>query len=113
MLIMVERKLRVNMYKFISGFSLLIRVYLCYVTIDTIPIFSNELVNYVVLELISLYTILWAVSFFENKIVINKLDIQSSSERAISYFIIYCLNLAIMYGIMLLLVKYGVLPIVL
>lgn len=100
------------MYKILSSISLLVRIYLCYVTIDTIPIFSNELINYVVLELISLYTILWAISFLENKFIINKLDIQSSSTRAISYFIIYCLNLAILYGIMLLLTKYGILPII-
>ena len=101
------------MYKILSSISLMVRIYLCYVTIDTIPIFENELVNYMILEILSLYTILRIITYFENKVIINRLDIQSSCIRVFIYFIIYCLNLAIMYGIMMLLTKYGILPIVL
>ena len=57
MLIIAERKMKMGMYKLLSGISLLARIYLCYVTIDTIPIFENELVNYMILEILSLYTI--------------------------------------------------------
>lgn len=101
------------MYKFLSSISFIIRVYLCYVTIDTIPILENELVNYMILEILSLYTILRIITYFENKVIINRLNVQSSCIRVFIYFIIYCLNLAIMYGIMLLLTKYGILPIIL
>lgn len=101
-----------GMYKLLSGISLLARIYLCYVTIDTIPIFANELVNYMVLEILSLYTILRIITYFENKVIINRLDIKSSCVRVFIYFIIYCLNLAILYGIMSLLTKYGILPII-
>ena len=100
------------MYKILSSISLLVRIYLCYVTIDTIPIFANELVNYMVLEILSLYTILRIITYFENKVIINRLDIQSSCVRVFIYFIIYCLNLAILYRIMSLLTKYGILPII-
>ncbi len=50
------------MYKMLSEISFIIRAYLCYLTIDRIPIIKNELLNYIILEVISLYTILMIIS---------------------------------------------------
>ena len=50
------------MYKLISGISFLIRAWLCYNTIDNIPILANPIANSILLEVISLYTILVLIS---------------------------------------------------
>ncbi len=97
------------MYKILSEISLLLRMYFCYLTIDTIPILKNELWNYVLLEVISLYTILRIITYFEVGRFYDKGD--NSSLGVISYFFVYLINLGVMYLIMLVLTKFGVLPI--
>lgn len=97
------------MYKILSELSLLLRMYLCYLTIDTIPILHNELWNYVLLEVISLYTILRIITYFEVGIFYEKGD--NSALGVIAYFFIYLINLGVMYLIMLVLTKVGILPI--
>ena len=51
------------MYKTLSGLSFIVRAYLCYLTIDTIPIMEDEFLNTVLLETVSLYTILLLVTY--------------------------------------------------
>lgn len=96
------------MYKILSELSLLLRMYLCYLTIDKIPILSNELWNYVLLEIISLYTILRIITYCEVGRFYEKED--NSEFGVIAYFFIYLVNLGAIYGIMLLLTKIGILP---
>ncbi len=96
------------MYKILSELSLLLRMYLCYLTIDKIPILSNELWNYVLLEIISLYTILRIITYCEVGRFYEKGD--NSEFGVIAYFFIYLINLGAIYGIMLLLTKIGILP---
>lgn len=97
------------MYKILSELSLLLRMYFCYLTIDNIPILKNQLWNYVLLEVISLYTILRIITYFE---VGRFYDKGSTSELGvIAYFFIYFFNLGILYAIMLILTKVGFLPI--
>lgn len=50
------------MYKIISVISFVIRSWLCYNTIDNIPILANPIANNILLEVISLYTILMIIS---------------------------------------------------
>ena len=99
------------MYKLIRSISFLIRVYFCYLTIDNVPILENPLVNHMVTEVFSLYTLLWAVTYFENGLLINKYNIYSKVKRAIIYFVLYCINLGILYYIMKFLTKLHILPI--
>lgn len=97
------------MYKLISGISFLIRVWLCYNTIDNIPILSNPIANSILLEVFSLYTILMVIS---RKIVgISYKFGDAPVIGAILYFFVYLVNLGIMYIIMIVLTKIGVLPI--
>lgn len=97
------------MYKILSELSLLLRMYFCYLTIDNIPILKNQLWNYVLLEVISLYTILRIITYFEVRRFYDK---GSCSELGvIAYFFIYLFNLGILYAIMLILTKVGFLPI--
>ncbi|MBQ6841177.1 MAG: hypothetical protein IJO63_03590 [Bacilli bacterium] len=97
------------MYKLISGISFLIRAWLCYNTIDNIPILANPIANSILLEVISLYTILVLIS---RKIVgIFYKAGDAPTFGAILYFFVYLINLGIMYIIMILLTKIGILPI--
>lgn len=97
------------MYKLISGISFLIRVWLCYNIIDNIPILSNPIANSILLEVISLYTVLMVIS---RKIVgISYKSSDAPVIGAILYFFVYLVNLGIMYIIMIVLTKIGILPI--
>ena len=97
------------MYKILSEISLLLRMYFCYLTIDKIPILHNELWNYVLLEVISLYTILRIITYFEVGKFYEKGD--NSAFGVIAYFFAYLINLGVMYLVMLVLTKVGILPI--
>lgn len=96
------------MYKILSELSLMIRMYLCYLTIDNIPILKSDLWNYILLEIISLYTILRIITYFEVGKFYEKGE--NSSFGVMAYFFVYLINLGVMYGIMLLLTKIGILP---
>ncbi len=97
------------MYQFIKSISFLIRLYLCYYTIDTIPILKNPIANNIFLEIVSLYTILMLIS----RAIVGTFYKSGDAPifGAIAYFFVYVVNLEIMYGIMLLLTKIGFLPI--
>ena len=97
------------MHKILSELSFLIRMYLCYLTIDKIPILSNQLLNYILLETISLYTILRLISYYEVNRMYNG-EVETISGT-ITYFFVYIFNLGIMYVLLLLCTKIGLLPI--
>lgn len=96
-------------YQLVSGFSFLIRAWLCYHTIDNIPILKNPIANNMLLEIISLYTILMVISRLEVSIVYKKGS--APTLGAILYFFIYLINLGIMYIVMSGLTAVGILPI--
>lgn len=97
------------MYPIVSTISLLIRIYLCYLTIDKIPIFKDTLTNFLFLNFFSLYIILMIIS---RAIVGTFYDSgDAPTFGAIAYFVIYVIVLAVMYLIMLFLTNIGVLPI--
>ena len=97
------------MYKILSELSFLLRMYFCYLTTHKLPIIKNGLWNYILLEVISLYTILRIITYFEVGNFYVKGD--SSAFGVIAYFFVYLINLGVMYVIMLLLTKIGILPI--
>ena len=98
------------MYQLLSIISFFIRAYLCYCTIDNIPILANPILNSILGEVISLYTILWAISYFT---VGRFYDKDSDPLLGVSlYFIVYVVILGITYLLLLLLTFIGVLPIV-
>lgn len=98
------------MYQLLSLFSFLIRAYLCYCTLDNIPILANPILNSILGEVISLYTILWAISYF----VVGRFYDKGSEPLlgVILYFIVYVVILGITYLLLLLLTYIGVLPMV-
>ena len=97
------------MYRIIRLISFAIRSYLCYLTIDNIPIFENYLLNSMFLEVCSLYTILMIVSRLEVGIFYSRGE--NPVNGSIMYFFVYLVNLGVLYLIMLVLTRVGVLPI--
>lgn len=97
------------MYKIVSLISFLIRAWLCYNSIDNIPILKNHIANNILLEVISLYTILMLISRAIVRTFYKKGE--APIFGAVAYFFVYLVNLGIMYGIMLVLTKIGILPI--
>lgn len=97
------------MYRIVSLISFLIRVWLCYNSIDNIPILKNPIANNILLEVISLYTILMLIS----RAIVGTFYKKGEAPifGAVAYFFVYLVNLGIMYGIMLVLTKIGILPI--
>lgn len=97
------------MYKLISAISFIIRAYLCYCTIDKIPILENPIANTILLEVISIYTILMIVSRGTVGIFYTKGE--NPTFGAIAYFFIYLIYLAITYLMLLGLTLLRILPI--
>lgn len=97
------------MYKIVSLISFLIRAWLCYNSIDNVPILKNPIANNILLEVISLYTILMLIS----RAIVGTFYKKGEAPifGAVAYFFVYLVNLGIMYGIMLVLTKIGILPI--
>lgn len=97
------------MYKIVSLISFLIRGWLCYNSIDNIPILKNPIANNIMLEVISLYTVLMLIS----RAIVGTFYKKGEAPifGAVAYFFVYLVNLGIMYGIMLVLTKIGILPI--
>lgn len=87
------------MYKLISTISFIIRAYLCYLTIDKIPILENPIANTILLEVISIYTILMIVSRATVGRFYNRGE--NPTFGVIAYFFIYIIYLGIAYAILL------------
>ena len=98
------------MYQLVRSISFMIRAYLCYCTIDTVSIIKEPLIQELILEFFSMYTLLWACSYFTNRKIIREFEIHSSTERAILYFFIYLIYLFVLFGILKVLTWMNVLP---
>lgn len=97
------------MYELVKLISFVIRAYLCYCTIDNIPILANPIANTILLEVISIYTILMVAT----KKTVGRFYTKGEDPTwgAILYFFIYLIYLGIVYAILLFLTFIKVLPI--
>ena len=97
------------MYKIVKLISLIIRAYLCYRTIDNIPILANPIANTILLEVVLTYTVLMIVT----RTTVGKFYTKGENPTfgAILYFFIYLIYLGILYGILLFLTYMKFLPI--
>lgn len=100
------------MYKIISTASFTSRFAMCYFTIEKLPIFANEGLDWLLGQIVSIYTIFWAISYVITGIMINKFDIDGSGARSFVYFLVY-LPIVGAYWVVLLIIThaFGVLPI--
>jgi len=95
-------------YVILSAISFLIRAWLCYCTIDKIPIFENYFLNTIWGEVIPVYTILMIIS----RAIVSTFYKRGEAPvfGVIAYFFVYLGILGITYVLLLLLTKFGVLP---
>lgn len=98
------------MYKLLSSLSFLVRFWLAYVTIENVSIFKSEILSYFWSEVFSIYTILMVISRFITGKFYSK-NSMPSSIGVIIYFFVYCILLFIYWLLLLLLTKFGILPI--
>jgi hypothetical protein len=98
------------LYPLVRTASLLIRWWVCYLTIENVPIFENELIGWVVGQIISLYTIMWAISYF----IVGRFYQRGESPAfgAVAYFFVYMVVALIVWLLLMLLTWLGVFPIV-
>lgn len=77
----------VQMYKIASLVSFIIRAYICYLTIETVPIFQNEYIGWVFGQIVSLYTILWFISY----LVVNRVFGYRRGEAPVLGVLLYAI----------------------
>lgn len=104
-----KRNNEITPYQAVAFLSFSFRAYLCYLTIDNILIVSDPLKNQILLEVFSLYTILWAISRITTGFFYNR-GIDSPYKGAGIYFLIYIFYLFVLYMLMLILTFLKVLP---
>lgn len=98
-----------NPYQIFALISFSLRAYLCYLTIDNIPIISNPLANELFLEVFSLYTFLWAISRITTSFFYQK-GIDSPYTGSAIYFAVYIIYLLILFAVLSMLTFLKLLP---
>lgn len=101
------------MYKIIKTVSFLIRYAICCITIDQVALFENEATQWLFSLFFGsvLYSILWAICYFLVGVISQKLSVNSSSVKSGLYFALYIVFVILIFGILRLLTRFGVLPI--
>lgn len=100
-------------YKIVKVISFVLRYLLCYFTIEKIPIFESETVQWFWSALFGgvIYSILLAVCYPLAGFISKKFCIESSSVKSILYFILYLPLVLITYLVLLCFTRFGMLPI--
>ncbi len=100
------------MYSVISAASLITRIYLCYLTIETLPIFAESGLNWLIGQIFSVYTIFRLICYPLTGYIVEKIGIENPSLRAMVYFIVYLPIIGIYWAVLLAFTYvFGVLPI--
>lgn len=100
------------MYPIVSSLSLIIRFWLCYMTIETLPIFSNETIEWILGQVLSIYTIFRLICYPIVGMIVGKMEIESSTAKSIMYFFLYLPLIGIYWVVLLILTHIvGILPI--
>ena len=98
------------MYQLVKALGHLVTYFICAITIDKIDVTESFFLSYFIISPI-INEILWALSYSTcNKVVYQKLDINNSTAGSIgstSFYIIYAL---ILFVILLVLRKVGIIP---
>lgn len=100
------------MYPIVSTASILARFYLCYITIEQLPIFANGSINWVLGQIISIYTIFRLICYPLVGHISQSFGIEGAAAKSALYLLLY-LPLIGVYWLLLLLMThvFGVLPI--
>ncbi len=101
----------INMYPIISRLSFIIRIWICYMTIEQFPIFANKTIEWIFGQIISIYTILWLICYIIVGIISDKHTVKGPTQRSIIYFCLYLILVVVSWLILWVLTKLGILPI--
>jgi hypothetical protein len=77
------------MYSILSFASFILRFWLCYITIEAVPIFSSELLGLIVGQVVPVYSAMLIISYF---IVGNVLGYKKGNDPlwgVFLYFVVY------------------------
>ena len=99
------------MYQFARLLSLGIRICICYITIETTPIFADEAIEWIAGQIVSIYSILWFISYNTVGIVFDYKRGDWPVLGVILYAIIYIPLALLTWGILWGLTIFKVLPI--
>ena len=84
-----------ELYRLVSSLSLLARWYICYQTIERMPIFANTGVGLLFGQVISIYFIFWAISYTAVGKISGWLRAESPTVKSTLYFFVYLVPLSI------------------
>ena len=100
------------MYKIVKNYGFIIRYIVCAVTVESLDVTDSYILNLLVISPIT-SKLLWIVSFYSSKIVIyHKLGIDNSTVGSIGYTVSYILYAVALFGLLLLLNKLKIIPII-
>ena len=96
------------MYYLWNKISYILRFVLCFITIEKFPLFGNIIMQFAYGSLV--YTILWAVTFLEVRILSDGTYSDEASIRALLYLILYIPNMLVLWFFLWILTKIGIVP---
>lgn len=100
------------MYPLVSALSLFARFYLCFITIERLPIFVDDTANWIFGQVLSIYTVFRLICYPLVGFISERLDIRSATVRSIMYFLLYLPLVGIYwFALMILTSIFGILPI--
>lgn len=98
------------MYKLVRTLGHIATYFICAITIDKIDVTESFFLNYFIISPI-INEMLWALSYCTcNKVVYQKLEINNSTAGSIGYTISYIAYALILFGILIILKKLGIIP---
>ena len=98
------------MYTLVKALGHLVTYFICAITIDKIDVTESFFLSYFIISPI-INEILWALSYSTcNKVVYQKLDINNSTAGSIGYTSFYIIYALILFVILLVLRKVGIIP---
>lgn len=96
-------------YKIVSKISYAIRFYICFITIEAVPIFKSDLVGLIAGQVFPTYGILMLISYAIVGIIYERGS--APVFGVISYFVMYIPLALLLWGVLLSLTFLKILPI--
>ena len=98
------------MYKLVRALGHIATYFICAITIDKIDVTESLFLSYFIISPI-ISEALWALSYYTcKKIVYQKLDINEPTVGSIGYTVSYIVYALILFGILILLKRLGIIP---
>lgn len=92
------------------NFSFLLRYFFVMFIFRNLEIFESNILNFFIVEAISIGTIIYFISYIVTGIIIRIFDIDDTAIRRIIYFFVYVIITFLLGGLMNLLASKGILP---